>query len=1030
MFPNTQEPDTLSPIGQSPKGYHMAEWDNIKTLPLARELESKADPQHFASVIGLIDHAAPLLDRIIETFPTYTLHDRTHSQNVLRLMGRLLGPRCSSLTALESAMLILAAYFHDIGMVFNKDQRQSLKDEPEFPQFLHQHPEARLAMTQNQDQIPEEIAEWYCRHRHADRVILFLNELDKDNRLNWGRVSLKDALALVCRSHNFDARELTASSFDTSSLAQCDLRFCSILLRLADILDFDHTRSPEPVYKHLGLPTPEAGPEQTSADEWRKHFSSDGFKFPPVPPIPYVLPFVAGPDDPNVEHDIRQFLDAIETEIATCHRLLDQCSQRWQDLLLPARIDRQIVSKGYTFGEFRFTLDQQQILALFTGENLYDNPYVFIRELLQNAIDTSRFREYFEHGQGRKDFKASPIVVTGFTDADGYSWVRFDDFGMGMDQRIIENYLLRVGKSYYESPEFQADKINCQAATGRDFTPISRFGIGLLSCFLAGDRIEISTLHLADSGQAKPIRLSIPGLTGYFVLQTPDNDPADMPSETGPAPGYRRLPGTSIAVRFDPTKEAEPFDLKAQLEKHLLCPPVPVHHQGHPIGGDLASWLGKQWTHPVSVTLTPDERGKIPHTADPALPKRVAVEFFPLNLTAASPSSDLAGQIVLVSIRGYGKPRDEVPDRDYDRPFVVCLDMDGKPVLHFAEAPHYAAPEMSLDRVLEELLSPMAKAFTRALAGPWLSHNGIAVHTPCRNDTELAAGRPLVPSRPNILVARGVCVIWLVALADTLRPNLPLARDQVRSFPWVFYSAINLALLRATHRAGWGIPLESPLNIFNDLLPNELFVLDDMLHDSLLCSPGGWLGEPVIRAEGRTVSVKGLLKALYTSQKRGIRLLEPLLPISPQPRFARAPWTFSYYCWAALLQMNVNVILRRDGGHLDYVALPGLPRTLDEAAKLFPPLFFVPYTASTLFATRRNSSVNPNHPLGHWLLDNATQLAREHPDAFRRLRHCLITGHIWHFTTSVNAVLHSLRTGPHPIPVPDSVFLKEEDFGW
>jgi len=1021
MFPNTQELDTLSPIGQSPKGYHMAEWETIKTYPLARELESKADPKQLASVIGLIDHAAPLLDRIIETFPTYTLHDRTHSRHVLRLMGRLLGPRCSSLTALEAAMLILAAYFHDIGMVFNKDQRQSLKDEPEFPQFLHQHPEARLAVTRNHDQIPEEIAVWYCRHRHADRVTLFLNELDKDNRLNWGRVSLKDALALVCRSHNFDARELTASSFDTSYLAQCDLRFCSILLRLADILDFDHTRAPEPVYKHLGLPTPQPGPEKTSADEWRKHFSSDGFKFPPGPPIPYVLPFVAGPDDPNIEHDIRQFLDDIETEIATCHRLLEQCSQRWQDLLLPARIDRQIVSKGYTFGEFRFTLDQQQILDLFTGENLYRDPYVFIRELLQNAIDTSRFREYFEHAQGRKDFKASPIVVTGFTDAEGYSWVRFDDFGMGMDQRIIENYLLRVGKSYYESPEFQADKINCQAATARDFTPISRFGIGLLSCFLAGDRIEINTLHLADSGQAKPIRLSIPALTGYFVLQTPDNDPAPMPSETGPAPGYRRHPGTSIAVRFDPTKEAEPFNLQAQLETYLLCPPVPVLFQSEPIGGEPAELLDKPWCEPISIQLSDAEKQQLTQVFGLTLEHPVEIALVSIDLTACSPSADLKGQIILPLAKNpeleRALRRRSVQGRVEHRDLIFRL-LDPRALIVTAEyreypdgASHPANPhrrcELDITRILGSLSDRALRTLSRAAPRISASHNGIRLPD------------FIGPDLWKYCDSLDYWVRGVIALPDSLRPDVSLARDRVRRIPWSLCSLIGLTLQRASRNAG-----VSPQELAPLFLSREFFdtpSVKALLDDPLLTRSDGWVLEPMIPCGPDARDRISVVAIRQARMPFPIPLLRIHIPAGAE---------FENQCSAALIQLHLTSRLNAhsDGSPFLEIVSPE-PPALSPGEELFPALFFVPYAHSKAMRARYYTPLNKDHPFCRWLIGVAPELADKRPALLAHIRRRAIWPRASQPCDPINTLLDALRHGPHPIPVPDSVFLKAEDFG-
>jgi len=88
------------------------------------------------------------------------------------------------------------------------------------------------------------------------------------------------------------------------------------------------------------------------------------------------------------------------------------------------------------------------------GENIYDDPYAFVRELVQNSIDTTRT----ENSSSRPGL----IAVTSLNDPtpflqdrDGYMWMRIDDCGMGMDEDLVLRYLLKVGASYYRSAEFQ-----------------------------------------------------------------------------------------------------------------------------------------------------------------------------------------------------------------------------------------------------------------------------------------------------------------------------------------------------------------------------------------------------------------------------------------------------------------------------------------------------------------------------------------------------------------------------------------------
>lgn len=63
-----------------------------------------------------------------------------------------------------------------------------------------------------------------------------------------------------------------------------------------------------------------------------------------------------------------------------------------------------------------------------------------------------------------------------------------------MTKETVKKYLLRVGNSYYRSTQFRRDN----ALWGNVVHPVSEFGIGLLSCYMIGDRIEILTRHFKE----------------------------------------------------------------------------------------------------------------------------------------------------------------------------------------------------------------------------------------------------------------------------------------------------------------------------------------------------------------------------------------------------------------------------------------------------------------------------------------------------------------------------------------------------
>ncbi len=652
---------------------------SLENTPLWKAFAAEANDEQRHMVRDLVQKASDRLDLVRDTFPTYTLHNYIHALNVVNLMGDLLGSSVENISALEGAILILSAFFHDIGMVFTEKERQNLSQEEDFEKFLKEYPEAYVSI-QKDGKIKLKVAEWYCRWIHPKRVHLYLNTLKNQENISWEGIPFELYLGYVYESHGQDTSELYNGNLYINYLEEADLLFCSIILRLADILDFDNTRSPDEVYKYLDLPRRDSPRKKISDIEWLKHLSSGGFSFPNDSTnrgIGYKLGFKAAPNHPAVEYDIKEFLKVIETEMSNCQDLLRYCSYNWQSFKLPGSINRDnIHSQGYRYGEYRFTLEQNQVLKLFMGEDLYQDRYVFVRELLQNAIDTSRHREYYERMQGKENFKAQPICITQWRDNKGRLWIRFDDYGMGMDDSIIREHFLRVGSSYYRSDKFFAEIIKArnERCDSTNFVPISRFGIGLLSCFIIGDRVEVSTRHLSSGNQSSaPIRLSLNGIQGFYILQTGDpkiNTPEPMPSvrdmELGSSvedmePGYRKSKefGTSIAVRLDPCKEQTNFDLSSLMRKYVFSSPIPVRLQipdklikDELVGCEYETMIENPWCQRTSIELSSEEMDQLNALTGYKFSEPLSIEFVPIDLTNnSSKPEEFKGQLLTAIIQ-------------------------------------------------------------------------------------------------------------------------------------------------------------------------------------------------------------------------------------------------------------------------------------------------------------------------------------------------------------------------------------------
>lgn len=118
-----------------------------------------------------------------------------------------------------------------------------------------------------------------------------------------------------------------------------------------------------------------------------------------------------------------------------------------------------------------FDVDLRALIEVL-GTNLYTGPGVYVRELLQNAIDA-------QSAAGRPD---EPIEIT----ADG-STFELVDHGTGMSTDTIAELLGTIGASS------KRDQFGFGSST-----QIGQFGVGMLSGFLVGDRIEVSS-RAADS---------------------------------------------------------------------------------------------------------------------------------------------------------------------------------------------------------------------------------------------------------------------------------------------------------------------------------------------------------------------------------------------------------------------------------------------------------------------------------------------------------------------------------------------------
>jgi molecular chaperone HtpG len=158
-----------------------------------------------------------------------------------------------------------------------------------------------------------------------------------------------------------------------------------------------------------------------------------------------------------------------------------------------------------------FQVDLRGLVDLLS-HHLYSSPKVYLRELLQNAVDAVTAR--------RAEQADAPARVRIRT-ADGC--LRVEDTGVGLTEADVHTLLATIGRSSKRADGIQAAR--------SDF--LGQFGIGLLACFLVAERIRVVS-RSARTPDAPPVEWTACDDGSYTVRTLPDEE--------------RREPGTTVQL--------------------------------------------------------------------------------------------------------------------------------------------------------------------------------------------------------------------------------------------------------------------------------------------------------------------------------------------------------------------------------------------------------------------------------------------------------------------------------------------------
>lgn len=494
---------------------------------------------------NIIEESNGHLSRVRNILPYFDDHSVKHSEKVLENIDKLLGEETiKKLSVYDLFILAASAYLHDWGMALTDYENAVLllaekaplpveiKDTADYRKLIQDNKEAVFG-TQLQDALQKNIlpteeaklydylAELYreyqkfrngykekyqktreekldglnksirmdfIRDKHPERSAKYVEHWSKRIKIKDEDVSLSKVLsdvAKVVRSHGMSSeyieKELTVSTkyqtIDDQKYSNvANLQFASMLLRLGDIVHFTSDRAPASLRREIKFDIPESIKYWKVKADVSNRITKEGNRA--------TIVFNAACEIPQDYCYLEEYIQWINNEIDIFKQLQPRWDERYQMTLAPVEDEVEPFDGSFeTKPDMKFTLNQNRILDLLMGANLYANPYSCLRELYQNSLDACRCAIARRKSQGEKTPECT--IEFGVKTDEGGKYLYCLDDGKGMSRHIIENYFLKIGNSYYKSNEFYE--------TCCGFTPTSQFGIGILSCFMIGTRLEVVT---------------------------------------------------------------------------------------------------------------------------------------------------------------------------------------------------------------------------------------------------------------------------------------------------------------------------------------------------------------------------------------------------------------------------------------------------------------------------------------------------------------------------------------------------------
>jgi len=425
------------------------------------------DASLYGVFVSFTEDIAPVLTSIERVLPDFTRHDPSHSEKLESIALEILAPSAAEqLTAEDIFALLCALWLHDAGMGEVPEIEQTEKASPAFRE--------KLTSYQRLGQSEQKCWQDYVRDRHPFFCPLlaekFLPKQVPPHLVRWiGRIAQSHGEQTLHDRQKWPSRVAVGNRVHIHAPA------LGVLLRLADILHFNYERAPEYMFEHRRVSN------WVSINHWKAHQVASDYT------IEHDLcRFDGSTIDDEAYWFALQFLEAMDIEVRYCKQeVLPTLDDPFRGGFLSfSRVENRIEPVGFEKRREPVTLrvDTPKILEDLLNDSLYAGRPTWFREALQNAFDACRdcaALDLASQPSVRIKVQSDPEVIY------------FEDLGVGMQPKTVENFLFVAGASYWTSQEYRSSVDQPPGHVGR-------FGIGFMSLFAVAEEIQITTRHLRN----------------------------------------------------------------------------------------------------------------------------------------------------------------------------------------------------------------------------------------------------------------------------------------------------------------------------------------------------------------------------------------------------------------------------------------------------------------------------------------------------------------------------------------------------